>query len=792
MPSRQPSVSSSRSTETLHCITVDSTCEPASTPPTSVTDGSNASNDARSTASGDVEPPRRVLRARVSLGSYNENVLSGQTRSRTRVISGDTLVDEKESDGSGQHLEGEYSNSWNSQNISKNLAKATLPRSGSVSKSQFQEQLDDNDGDVQPAPIKREYSLRRSLSVKAGNAVDRAKTVLGKRARDVGINRYPLRDRTVDRRASLRPRNQNARSEPEPSFEGPVKKRLRLSEEAMLKKPTTPDTEVPPKPPPQTKVKRWLSQGLYVGQHRDFDPRKTESKNRRKSKAQGRSHERKILPLPIFGGERLLNLGRDFKLPFNVFSPLPPGQPKPEEWRKTQKNVFVGDAALLWRKDDNFKEYMSTCLCTEETGCDDDCQNRLMFYECDDMNCNLSPDNCGNRSFADLKRRCKKGGKFNIGVEVIKTVNRGYGVRSNRSFEPDQIIVEYTGEIITQEECDKRMNTLYKNKDCYYLMSFDQNMIIDATRGSIARFVNHSCEPNCRMEKWTVNGTPRMALFAGEQGIMTGEELTYDYNFDPFSVKNVQECRCGAPSCRGFLGPTPPTRESSKHKESKEKDHNHNHNASKTKRTTTPSSGKKRKLHDDPAPASKKRKTSSSVASRSVRSMITTTAARLSKRTKKVYTSSSSSSARKSSTATHNPPPGSSRPSSARLSTLRRTSTLSSHISNIITTAAVTSSHSTRANINTKTSASTSTSTPLSSSSSTTSSTDLNPTTDEKSIIVATETTVEAQIAAEMKADVEQHAPVESQRRKSLRVATAAVSGIKGVLRGVRGVVGGR
>ena len=88
-------------------------------------------------------------------------------------------------------------------------------------------------------------------------------------------------------------------------------------------------------------------------------------------------------------------------------------------------------------------------------------------------------------------------------------------------------------------------------------MLFDQNMIIDATRGSIARFVNHSCDPNCRMEKWTVNGKPRMALFAGNRGIMTGEELTYDYNFDPYSQKNVQECRCGADNCRGFLGPRP-------------------------------------------------------------------------------------------------------------------------------------------------------------------------------------------------------------------------------------------
>lgn len=88
-------------------------------------------------------------------------------------------------------------------------------------------------------------------------------------------------------------------------------------------------------------------------------------------------------------------------------------------------------------------------------------------------------------------------------------------------------------------------------------MSFDQNMIIDATTGSIARFVNHSCSPNCRMIKWIVSGQPRMALFAGDRPIMTGDELTYDYNFDPFSAKNVQKCLCGSPNCRGVLGPKP-------------------------------------------------------------------------------------------------------------------------------------------------------------------------------------------------------------------------------------------
>ncbi|KIV95705.1 hypothetical protein PV10_03327 [Exophiala mesophila] len=319
---------------------------------------------------------------------------------------------------------------------------------------------------------------------------------------------------------------------------------------------TLAEEPVQPKAATRRREKRWLSAGLFVGQVRSFDVRRSGSKNKRQSvEAPPPVVENKLFPMPMYAGERLLQNGRDFKLPFDIFSPLPAGQPKPDEWRKVNKNVFVGDAAQEWRVSKYIED--STCTCTPETGCDQNCMNRYMYYECDGRNCNLKAEECGNRNFENLKERVKKGGKYNIGVEVIKTEDRGYGVRSNRSFDPNQIIVEYTGEIITQEECERRMKSMYKNNESYYLMLFDQNMIIDATRGSIARFVNHSCDPNCRMEKWTVNGKPRMALFAGHRGIVTGEELTYDYNFDPYSQKNVQECRCGADNCRGFLGPRP-------------------------------------------------------------------------------------------------------------------------------------------------------------------------------------------------------------------------------------------
>lgn len=232
------------------------------------------------------------------------------------------------------------------------------------------------------------------------------------------------------------------------------------------------------------KDKKWLTSGLYAGQSRSFDPAKSEGQNKRKSIKSGDAPlvavtENSVLPLPMFAGARLLETGRDFRLPFDVFSPLPPGQPKPDEWRRVNKNVFVGDAAAEWRTN-KFSE-QSTCLCTAERGCDSDCMNRFMYYECDSRNCNLSEEQCGNRAFEGLRKRVKSGGQYNVGVEVLRTLDRGYGVRACRTFEPNQIIVEYTGEIITQEECESRMHGLYKDNEVSYVASAGGHAVLIPT-----------------------------------------------------------------------------------------------------------------------------------------------------------------------------------------------------------------------------------------------------------------------------------------------------------------------
>lgn len=94
---------------------------------------------------------------------------------------------------------------------------------------------------------------------------------------------------------------------------------------------------------PTKRVKKWLSKGLYAGQDASADYTSGLSAADKKKLAQfpelkpsGKIN--KTLPLPMFAGLRTLINGRDFKLPFDVCNPLPPGQPKPDEWRKMTKS----------------------------------------------------------------------------------------------------------------------------------------------------------------------------------------------------------------------------------------------------------------------------------------------------------------------------------------------------------------------------------------------------------------------------------------------------------------------
>ena len=97
-------------------------------------------------------------------------------------------------------------------------------------------------------------------------------------------------------------------------------------------------------PTKKRKVKKYLEKGLYAGQPMPdtYTIGLTTAEKKRMAQIpelKSLPQPTKVLPLPMYNGLRLLIKGRDFKLPFDVCNPLPPGQPKPDEWRKMTKSM---------------------------------------------------------------------------------------------------------------------------------------------------------------------------------------------------------------------------------------------------------------------------------------------------------------------------------------------------------------------------------------------------------------------------------------------------------------------
>jgi len=152
---------------------------------------------------------------------------------------------------------------------------------------------------------------------------------------------------------------------------------------------------------------------------------------------------------------------------------------------------------------------------------------------------------CQNQRFA-LKRYAN--------VSVIKTEKKGYGLRTDAALEPNDFIFEYIGEVIGEPAFRRRMHH-YDDEGIkhFYFMSLTKGEFIDATKkGNLGRFCNHSCNPNCYVDKWVVGDKLRMGIFA-ERKIQAGEELVFNYNVDRYGA-DPQPCYCGEPNCVGFIG----------------------------------------------------------------------------------------------------------------------------------------------------------------------------------------------------------------------------------------------
>ncbi|KAF7181724.1 hypothetical protein CNMCM7691_001021 [Aspergillus felis] len=150
--------------------------------------------------------------------------------------------------------------------------------------------------------------------------------------------------------------------------------------------------------------------------------------------------------------------------------------------------------------------------------------------------------------FNQLKKRKKP-------VRFARSAIHNWGLYAEENISANDMIIEYVGEKVRQQVADMRERQYLKSGiGSSYLFRIDENTVIDATkRGGIARFINHSCTPNCTAKIIKVDGSKRIVIYA-LRDIGRDEELTYDYKFErEWDSDDRIPCLCGSTGCKGFL-----------------------------------------------------------------------------------------------------------------------------------------------------------------------------------------------------------------------------------------------
>lgn len=137
----------------------------------------------------------------------------------------------------------------------------------------------------------------------------------------------------------------------------------------------------------------------------------------------------------------------------------------------------------------------------------------------------------------------------------------GVGAFATRPIRKGTRIIEYTGERISNAEADRRYDEDKMSSHHTFLFTLNRQTVVDAAvGGNEARFINHSCAPNCE----AVIEDGRRIYIEALEDIAAGEELVYDYQYERMDDHTPDDerfyaCRCGAPGCRGtILAPTKP------------------------------------------------------------------------------------------------------------------------------------------------------------------------------------------------------------------------------------------
>ena len=125
------------------------------------------------------------------------------------------------------------------------------------------------------------------------------------------------------------------------------------------------------------------------------------------------------------------------------------------------------------------------------------------------------------------------------------------GLYCTRDVAQNDMVIEYVGELVRPVVGDIRDDIAIEKGKSTYMFRIDDDYIVDAMfKGNAARFMNHSCDPNCFCQVVTVEGVKHIIIFA-KRALTKGEEISYDYKLPIEDVKVI--CHCGARNCRGYM-----------------------------------------------------------------------------------------------------------------------------------------------------------------------------------------------------------------------------------------------
>ena len=229
---------------------------------------------------------------------------------------------------------------------------------------------------------------------------------------------------------------------------------------------------------------------------------------------------------------------------------LTPAKQKPFDhpFEEIQDNVYVSVEKPIYKV-----TAFDQCSCSKRGyRCENDmCENRCAKCECSSDACPCGQE-CQNQK---LQRR------DNADVYVFDAGAAGKGLKTACDLEPNTFIMEYVGEVIdwpeycTRDEKYKEEGLIHR----YFLLldsdqgTDDENIYIDSQKkANRTRYINHSCDPNCHMEKWNVGKEFRMAVYTKKR-IPKDSELTFDYKWESMGSEPQIKCYCGSQNCRGYV-----------------------------------------------------------------------------------------------------------------------------------------------------------------------------------------------------------------------------------------------